>query len=227
MIVRGRYVSSKGSHRAALGHKLGGHLKYLQYRALGAEETREDRAIFSKAEDNVARPEVIKDVMDHAHYYAAYHKLILSPSENEPVGDWQEWTRAVMRDMEERQSKELRWYAVLHQNTDNPHVHVVIAGKGQSTDTGKESLVKIGKEDYEAMRESGRAHSDYEWLREQRQHVWEAEREAQRREREEHRALMRSLHTRVRTARSLIESTGEGLNRLARPVDDNPLLDDR
>src|SRR5213595_798738 len=67
-----------------------------------------------------------------------------------------------MEDLEESQGRELHWYAVKHDNTDNPHVHVVVAGAGENLETGKLEPVKLYHQDYELLRESGHEHSDYE-----------------------------------------------------------------
>ena len=82
--------------------------------------------------------------------------------QDEPIADWKEWTRDVMHDLEARQCHELHWYAVKHDNTDNPHVHVVLAGAGENLETGKVEPVKLYRDDYQALRESGHNHSDYE-----------------------------------------------------------------
>jgi type IV secretory pathway VirD2 relaxase len=86
---------------------------------------------------------------------------VLSPSDEEPVHDWREWTRQVMHDLEDAQGKELHWFAVHHQNTEHPHVHVVVAGAGSNQETGREEPVKLYTKDYDQLRESGREHSDY------------------------------------------------------------------
>ena len=66
-----------------------------------------------------------------------------------------------MQDLEHAQGKELHWYAVHHQNTEHPHVHVVVAGAGYNPYTEREEPVKLYTKDYDLLRESGREHSDY------------------------------------------------------------------
>ncbi len=97
---------------------------------MGKEETKESRQIFSKDEDKVERSAASADIMDHAMPRVAYHRIVLSPSENEPVYDWKQWTRETMNDLEEKKGLKLHWYAVAHQNTDDHHVHVILAGAG-------------------------------------------------------------------------------------------------
>jgi hypothetical protein len=138
-------------------------MKYTEHRSMAEHETRDDRRIFSKDQDVVKRRDAVNDVMDHTSTSVNYHKMVLSPGQDEPIRDWREWTRDVMKDLEERQGRELHWYAVHHDNTDNPHVHVVIAGAGENRETGKSEPVKMYAQDYQFLRESGREHSEYEW----------------------------------------------------------------
>jgi hypothetical protein len=70
-----------------------------------------------------------------------------------------------MADLEEIQQKELHWYAVRHENTAHPHVHVVVAGAGYDWETGEKATVKLTRQDYEQLRESGHDHSEYAWER--------------------------------------------------------------
>lgn len=160
MIARGRFV--RGNRQAA-AKQLNAHLKYIEHRKRAEEETREDRHIFSKESDSVRRQEAMEDVMEHTSSSVNYHKFVLSPSGDEPVEHWREWTREVMRDLEEQQGKELHWYAVHHGNTDNPHVHVVIAGAGEDPETGRTEAVKLYAQDYHLLRESGREHSEHDY----------------------------------------------------------------
>ena len=67
-----------------------------------------------------------------------------------------------MSDLEERQGVDLHWYAVHHENTDNPHVHVLLAGAGEQGETGKLEPVKLYAEDYQFLRERGHDHSDHD-----------------------------------------------------------------
>src|SRR5947208_6162515 len=110
MLAKGTgYV--KGPRQVA-GRKLSIHMKYLEYRKRGAEESREDRSLFSATSDHVLRREALDDVMEHTSSSVSYHKIVLSPAHDEPVADWKEWTRAVMRDFEDSKGQRLTWYAV-------------------------------------------------------------------------------------------------------------------
>jgi type IV secretory pathway VirD2 relaxase len=170
MIAKGSY--NRGNRQIG-GARCAAHMKYIQYRSLGEGETREDRYIFSEDGDHVGRTEAVDDVMSHTSTAVNYHKIVLSPSEEEPVQDYQAWARDVMSDLEERQGKELHWYGVVHNNTDNPHVHIVLAGAGENKETGELEPVKLYASDYQFLRESGREHSEHEFY----QHIQETSRE--------------------------------------------------
>jgi len=163
MIAKGSGYN-RGNREAGKA-RLVAHTKYIEHRSRTENESRDDRRIFTKDEDVVNRRDAVDDIMDHTSTSVNYHKIVLSPGQDEPVQDWREWTREVMADLEEAQGKELHWYAVKHDNTDNPHVHVVLAGSGENHETGKEEPVRMYANDYKLMRESGLEHSDHDWYR--------------------------------------------------------------
>jgi type IV secretory pathway VirD2 relaxase len=161
LIIKGRFM--RGNREKSAKH-LNAHLRYVEHRSRDdQQETREDRHLFSNESDLVDREEAVNDVMDHTSTSVNYHKLILSPSLEEPVDDYRQWTRAVMHDLEEHQGKDLHWYGVYHNNTEHPHVHVVIAGAGENYETGADEPIKLYKGDYEYLRESAREHSEYDF----------------------------------------------------------------
>jgi len=163
MIVKSKYISARKVAPGKASSALKSHLKYLQYRERGEHETREERHLFSKDNEHVDRQDVHADVMQREQAGDIYyHRLILSPSEDEPVQDWHAWTRDVMHDLEQNQGKDIEWYATVHQNTDNPHVHVVLNGTGQDRETGTAEPVTLSRQDFQVLRESGHDHSEYE-----------------------------------------------------------------
>jgi len=163
MIAKGRYIKGGAANSASAAGHLNSHLKYLEHRSRDDQESRDDRSIFSKGDDAVERRDAVNDVMEHSSHSVSYHKIVLSPGDDEPVQDWREWTREVMADLEDAQGKEMRWYAVHHSNTEHEHVHVVVAGAGEDRETGQEVAVKLYPQDYQQLRESGHEHSEYEF----------------------------------------------------------------
>jgi MobA/VirD2-like, nuclease domain len=168
----------KGDPQAARS-RLVAHLKYVEHRRREANESRDERRIFSKDQDVVSCRDAVSDVMHHAHSQVAYHKIVLSPGEDEHIADWREWTRGVMDDLEKKQGRELHWYAVKHDNTDNPHVHVVLAGAGDNQISGKREAVKMYRSDYGLLRQSGTDRSDRDWSRQIEEHIEEEDRQDQ------------------------------------------------
>ena len=94
-----------------------------------------------------------------------FHRMILSPADNEPVDDWKAWTRAVMGDLEKRLGKSLNWYATHHQNTAHPHIHIVMQGTGIDRETGRAAPVMLNPQDFKFIKDKGREHSEYEQYR--------------------------------------------------------------
>src|SRR6266700_465930 len=162
MIAKGRFVKGGAANSASAAGQLNSHLKYLEHRSRDGLERLEDRSIFSREDDDVERREAVNDVMEHTSHSVSYHKIVLSPSDDEQVQDWREWTREVMADLEDGQGKEMHWYAVHHSNTEHEHVHVVVAGAGEDRETGQEVAVRLYPQDYQMLRESGHDHSDHD-----------------------------------------------------------------
>ena len=161
MIVKSKHVRASRMSQQQASSALGSHLKYLQYRERDpALETKADRDLFDEQRDHVERREVHDEMMGERAGDIYYHRLILSPAADEPVSDWRTWTREVMGDLEARFDTDLNWYAVSHQNTDDPHVHVVLSGTGVDRETGQEEPVSLTPYDFRFLRESGREHSD-------------------------------------------------------------------
>ncbi len=167
----------RGPVNTRLYKKLSSHVKYLQHRKLGPDESREDRHIFSATQDDATRKEVVNEILRRTSTVANYHKLVLSPSQEEAkyIDDYRTLTRSVMKDLENHLGMTLCWYAVVQhherENIDAPHVHIVIAGRGEKGDTGKQQGVRLyvkGKhpklkelDDFEIMRTSALEHMDY------------------------------------------------------------------
>ncbi len=74
-----------------------------------------------------------------------------------------------MDDLQEKKGVELHWYGVVHaharENTDTPHVHVVLAGAGEDRESGAMKTVRMDAPDYQYLREQGREHSNFAFYR--------------------------------------------------------------
>ena len=70
-----------------------------------------------------------------------------------------------MADLERQHGTRLDGYATVHQNTDNPYVHLVLRGTGERLDTGETGPVELTPQHFKLLRESGREHSQYEHYR--------------------------------------------------------------
>lgn len=181
-VVRGHYIP--GNPRRNPRQLLVAHLKYAQHRKLGPQETREDRFIFDQASDQVQRPDAINDIMAHGSRSVRFHKIVLSPAEYEHIEDFRQWTRDIMRDLEQRKGIRLHWYAIVHnhqrEQIDTPHVHVVLAGAGEDLKEQTDTLKTVHMhwlKDYGFMRRSGREHSNFSFYQQIQQELEQIERE--------------------------------------------------
>ncbi len=138
------------------------------YKAVDAQRSREAQ----QRHDNKARPQ--------ANVSVNYHKIILSPAEYEHIQDFQQWTRDVMNDLQKRKAMRLHWYAVVQahprEHTNEPHIHLVLAGAGEDARTGEMKVVRMDKDDYAFLRERGRERGNFAFYqqREQQAHTLDA-----------------------------------------------------
>ena len=107
------------------GRHITAHLRYIEERERGERE--KERDFFDRDRRGIDRKEVQRAMLENRGERVAMHKLILSPGDNNV--DVREYTRESMEALEERLGHKLDWYAVIHENTDHHHAHVVVAGK--------------------------------------------------------------------------------------------------
>ncbi len=139
------------------------HLKYLQYRDRNPEqESKQDRLFFNAEQERLNWRPIAKAMMQERAGDIYFHRMILSPADDEPIADWQGWTRAVMSDLEKRLGKSLNWYATHHQNTAHPHMHIILQGTGIDRETGRAAPVILNPQDFKFLRDKGREYSEYE-----------------------------------------------------------------
>lgn len=120
-VVKARYVKTS---RVA-GRQIMAHLRYIEERERGASE--KERDFFDRNRDGIERKEVQRAMLENTGDRVAMQKLILSPGDNNV--NIREYTRDSMEALEKRLGQQLDWYAVVHENTDHHHAHVVIAGQ--------------------------------------------------------------------------------------------------
>ena len=162
MIFKTQNVRAPKYTQAKATSFLGNHLKYLQYRDRAEGESKQDRLFFNAERDGLNwRPAANAMMPGERAGDIYFHRMILSPADDEPVADWQAWTRAIMHDLERRLGKSLNWYATHHQNTAHPHVHVIMKGTGIDRE-GRTVPVTLNPQDFKFLREKGREHSEYE-----------------------------------------------------------------
>jgi type IV secretory pathway VirD2 relaxase len=58
-----------------------------------------------------------------------HFRIVLAPEQGAALGDLQSYTREVMARAEAALGKPLRWMAVDHWDTDNPHTHIILRGR--------------------------------------------------------------------------------------------------
>jgi hypothetical protein len=163
MIFKTQHVRASKYTQAKATSFLGNHLKYLQYRDRAEQESKADRQFFNATQEGINWRPVAKEIMQEERAGDIYfHRMVFAPADNEPVADWQAWTRALMSDLEKRLGKSLDWYATHHQNTAHPHMHVIMRGTGIDSETGRAVPVTLNPQDFKFIREKGREHSEYE-----------------------------------------------------------------
>ena len=122
VVVKTRIVRHKGQrYRSA---PLATHLRYLQRDGVsrdGAPANMFDAR--SEIADEAAFTERCEP--DRHHF-----RFIVSPEDAGQMEDLRAFTRDLMANAERDLGTRLDWVAVEHHNTDNPHVHVLVRGRG-------------------------------------------------------------------------------------------------
>lgn len=125
-VVKVRYrlhgVGAASLTRAKPGN-LGEHLRYIQRESAMLDEGRPD--LFGPdPEQNVERAAIVSGFGPDRHHY----RLIISPENAHKLESLEDTTRRVMAQLGEELGRDLEWAAAVHNNTDQPHVHVVLRG---------------------------------------------------------------------------------------------------
>ena len=154
-------IKSVAKHKYLRGQKAPGkaraHVNYVAYRSETREEkVRGGREFFDSEREGIKAGEV-KDLVysqsDDRNF--VMHKLILSPGVQSV--DMKDYTRELMDKLGKEKRLELEWKAVVHENTDHKHAHVILMGKDKNG-----HQVRIRREDHQFLRKSGDEYLDRE-----------------------------------------------------------------
>lgn len=130
VIVNARIVRHRGqSFRSA---PLAKHISYLKRE--GVTRDGRDAAMFDKDQDIADDRAFAIGTEEDRHHF----RFIVSPEDAGQMEDLRAFTRDLMAQAERDLGTELDWVAVEHWNTDNPHVHVLVRGRG---DDGKDLVI--------------------------------------------------------------------------------------
>jgi len=100
------------------------HAYYLS--RTGSEKKGERTLAFSKDREGISLPERVS-LWEKARDKRMF-KLILSPEKGGSL-ELRKHTREVMKKVEESLGRGTEWLAVVHTDTDNPHVHICLRGR--------------------------------------------------------------------------------------------------
>ncbi len=157
-VVEGRYVPA-GPWAARKIERQVQHL-VADYRA-GERREGEGRAIFD-AHGDVAGQAAARAILTAAiGPKVVFHRLVLSPGRRAGVArpiDLRTWTQLLLMDLGYTVGQRLVWVAAAHRNTDDPHIHVLLAGAAERTqwpNKGKMLGVELRSPHYALLRERG------------------------------------------------------------------------
>ena len=108
------------------------HLRYIEREGVGRDG--EPGQAYGPTTDNAELATFEERGREDRHQF----RFIVSPEDAEQLDELRTYTRHLMSRMETDLGTNLDWVAVNHWNTDNPHTHIVLRGKG---DTGKDLII--------------------------------------------------------------------------------------
>jgi len=156
--VEGRYVPA-GPWAARRIERQVQHL-VADYRE-GERREGEGRAIFDAYGDVAGQAAARASLTAAIGPKVVFHRLVLSPGRRAGVArpiDLRTWTRLLLMDLGHELSQRLVWVAAAHRNTDEPHIHVLLAGAAERTQwphNGKVMGVTLLPPHYALLRERG------------------------------------------------------------------------
>jgi len=139
--VEGRYVPA-GPWADA---KIKSQVQHLKSSFRTGEKREEERTLFD-ARGTVADVAAARAILTAAiGPKVVFHRLVLSPGARSGVArpiDLRTWTRLLLMDLGHDLGQQLVWVAAVHRNTDEPHVHVLLAGAAKRTHWPHEGTVR-------------------------------------------------------------------------------------
>ena len=108
----------------ARGAALSAHLAYL--RREGVTKDGAAGRLFDAEHDDADHRAFAERCEGDSHHF----RFIVSPQDAERLSDLKAFTRDLMAQAERDLGANLDWLGVEHWNTDNPHIHVIVRGKG-------------------------------------------------------------------------------------------------
>ena len=100
------------------------HVAYLKRE--GVTRDGADARMFDATSDDADTRTFAERCEEDRHHF----RLAVSPEDAGQMADLRAFTRELMKDAEHDLGTGLDWVAVDHWNTDNPHIHVLVRGRG-------------------------------------------------------------------------------------------------
>ena len=117
-------VKARIVRQRARGTALSAHLAYL--RREGVTKDGAAGRLFDTDHDDADHRAFAERCEGDRHHF----RFIVSPQDADRLSDLKGFTRDLMAQAERDLGTKLDWLGVEHWNTDNPHVHIIVRGKG-------------------------------------------------------------------------------------------------
>ncbi len=124
VMVKARIARHQG--RGFRSAPMSAHLSYLKRE--GVTRDGEKARMFDAETDRADDAAFADRSKDDRHHF----RFIVSPEDAAEMTDLKAFTRDLARQMEIDLGAKLDWVAVVHENTDNPHVHLLVRGVNQN-----------------------------------------------------------------------------------------------
>jgi type IV secretory pathway VirD2 relaxase len=129
---RGAMVKARVVRHGIKRAPLSAHLEYL--RRDGATKDGAPGRVFDVERDNTDHRAFAERCSGDRHHF----RFIISPDDGEQLSDLKAFARDLMTQAEQDLGTKLDWVAVDHWNTEHPHIHVLVRGKG---DDGQDLII--------------------------------------------------------------------------------------